>query len=68
MRRGITSAFIETVNQIRLEFSVTNALSVYNIKDVEVTLFYEFDDITNFENTGSSVNSHIIGAEVIRKF
>ena len=68
MRRGLTKAFIETTNQIRLEFSLTNALNVYNIKDVEVTLFYELDDITNFENTGSTANNHIIGAEVTRKF
>ena len=68
MRRGLTQAFIETTNQIRLEFSLTNALNMYNIKDVEVTLFYELDDITNFENTGSTTNNHIIGAEVTRRF
>jgi len=68
MRRGLTQAFIETTNQIRLEFSLTNALNMYNIKDVEVTLFYELDDIANFENTGSTANNHIIGAEVTRKF
>jgi hypothetical protein len=68
MRRGLTSAYIETINQIKLEFSVTDALKLYNIKDVDVTMFYEFDDITNFGNTGSSAKDHIIGAEVIRKF
>ena len=68
MRRGLTKALIETTNQIRLEFSLTNALNTYNIKDVEVTLFYELDDITNFENTGSTANNHIIGAEVTRKW
>lgn len=68
MRRGLTKAFIESTNQIRLEFSLTNALNMYNIKDVEVTLFYELDDITNFENTGSTANNHIIGAEVTRRF
>ena len=68
MRRGLTKAFIETTNQIRLEFSLTNALNMYNIKDVEVTLFYELDDITNFENTGSTANNHILGAEVTRRF
>jgi hypothetical protein len=41
---------------------------MYNIKDIEVTIFYELDDITNFENTGSTANNHIIGAEVTRKF
>jgi hypothetical protein len=68
MRRGLNRAFIETTNQIKLEFSVNNALKMYNIKNVDVTLFYELDDITNFENTGSSATNHIIGAEVIRKF
>jgi hypothetical protein len=68
MRRGLTQAFIETANQIRLEFSLTNALNMYNINDVEVTLFYEFEDIQNFDNTGSTANNHIIGAEVTRRF
>jgi len=68
MRKGLTQAFIETTNQIRLEFSLTNALNMYNINDVEVTLFYEFEDIQNFDNTGSAANNHIIGAEVIRRF
>jgi len=68
MKRGLTQAFIETTNQVRLEFSLTNALKTYNIKDVEVTLFYELDDITNFENTGSTANNHIIGVEVTRKW
>ena len=68
MRAGLTKAFIETTNQIRLEFSLTDALKTYNIKDVEVTLFYELDDITNLENAGSTANNHIIGAEVTRKW
>ena len=68
MRRGLTQAFIETTNQIRLEFSLTNALNMYNIKDVEVTLFYEFEDIRNFDNTSSNAKNNIIGAEVTRRF
>jgi hypothetical protein len=68
MRKGLNKAFIETTNQIRVEFSLTNALNMYNIKDVELTLFYELDDITNFENTGSTANNHMIGAEVTRRF
>jgi len=68
MRKGLTQAFVETTNQIRLEFSLTDALKTYNINGVEVTLFYEMDDITNFENTGSTANNNIIGAEVTRKF
>jgi len=68
MRKGLSKAFIETTNQIRLEFSLNNAMDEYNIKDVEVTLFYELDDITNYDNTGSDATNHIIGAEITRKW
>jgi len=68
MRRGLSKAFVETTNQIRLEFGLTNAMDAYNIKDVEVTLFYELDDITNYDNSGSDATNHIIGAEVTRNF
>jgi len=68
MRTGLTKAYIESTNQLRVEFGLTNALNMYNIKDVEVTLFYELDDITNFENTSSTAKNHLIGAEVSRKF
>jgi len=68
MRRGLTKTYIETTNQIRIECSLTDALKVYNIKDVEVALFYEFDDIENFANTDSTASNHIIGAEANRRF
>ena len=67
-RRGLSQALIEITDQIRLEFSLTNALNMYNIKDVEVTLFFEFQDIQNFNNTGSIARNKIFGAEVTRKF
>jgi len=67
-RRGLTKALIETTNQIRLEFSLTNALNMYNIKDVDATLFYELDDIADFDNTGSNAKGHILGVEITRKF
>ena len=67
-RRGLSQALIERTNQIRLEFSLINALNMYNIKDVEVTLFFEFQDIQNFNNTGSIARNKVIGAEVTRRF
>ena len=68
MHSGLTKAFIETTNQIRLEFSLIDALKMYNINDVEVTLFYELDDIQNFDNTGSNAKNHLVGAEITRKW
>ena len=67
-RRGLSQVLIERTNQIRLEFSLINALNMYNIKDVEVTLFFEFQDIQNFNNTGSIARNKVIGAEVTRRF
>lgn len=68
MRKGLTKANIETTNQVRIEFSLINALSMYNINDVEVILFYEVDDIKNFDNTVTKAENKIIGVEVNRRF
>ncbi|MFA5388608.1 MAG: capsule assembly Wzi family protein [Candidatus Omnitrophota bacterium] len=68
MRSGLTRVFIETTDQIKLEFTVINGLKMYNVNNVDVTLFYEFDDIENFENTALSAKNHILGAEVTRRF
>lgn len=67
-RHGLTQANIETTNELRLEFSLTDALNMYNIKDVEVDIFYELEDIKNFDNTATNARNHFIGAEVTRKF
>ena len=67
-RRGLAKANVETTNELRLDFAVFDALKMYNIQDVEVELFYEFEDINNFDNTVNEARNHILGVEIKRRF
>ena len=67
-RRGLSKANIETVNELRAEFSVIDGLKMYNIQDIEIDIFYEFEDINNFNNTVNQARNHIIGMEARRRF
>lgn len=67
-RIGLTQANIEDLNEIRLEFSLIDALNMYNIKDVEIDMFYEFEGISNYNNTALKLSNHIIGTEFRRRF
>ena len=67
-RRGLQRANIETTHEVRLEFSVFNALEMYNIRNLEVNVFYEFEDIANYENTTNEARNHILGVEAKRRF
>ena len=67
-RRGLQNANVETVNELRIEFSVIDALKMYNIRGIEVDVFYEFEDIDNYNNTSNAARNHIIGVEAKRKF
>ena len=67
-RRGLNNANTETTDELRLEFSVKDALELYNIHDVEVDVFYELEDIGNYNNTVDKVKNHIIGIEAKRRF
>lgn len=67
-RRGLSKSNIETVNEFRIEFNVMDALKMYNIYRVEIDVFYEFEDINNYNNTVTEARNHIIGVEAKRRF
>jgi len=67
-RRGLTKAYIETIDELRIEFSVIDALKMYNIHNVEVEVFYELENIRNYSNTTDNVRNHIFGVELRRRF
>lgn len=66
--RGLNQPLVETTDEVKLEFGLTNALKRYNIKDTNVNLFYEFQRIDNHNNASGSAKNNLIGAEVTRKF
>lgn len=67
-RRGLQKASVETVNELRVKFSVMDALKLYNIHGVEIDVFYEFNDINNYNNTLNEARNHIFGVEARRRF
>ena len=68
-KRGITrQALTETTNQIRIEFNLQDALDMYNIENIEIDFFYEFEDIENYDNTAVKARNHIFGLEAKRRF
>jgi len=67
-RRGLTLSNIETINEMRMEFNVNDAINMYNIHNVELNVFYEFEDIENYDNTINKARNHIIGVEATRRF
>ena len=67
-RKGLSKANVETTNELRLEFSVFNALNMYNINNVEIGFFYELEDIDNYDNTANEARNHIVGVEISRRF
>lgn len=67
-RRGLQKSNVETINELSIEFGVIDALKMYNIKGIEIDVFYEFEDITNYDNTVNEARNHIIGVEARRKF
>ena len=60
---GVIVIFAAYVN-----FSVIDALKIYNIHNVEMDMFYELEDIDNYNNTAGNARNHIFGVEVKRKF
>jgi len=67
-RRGLQQSNIERVNKLRIEFNANDALKLYNIQNVEVEVFYEYEDIANFNNTSTNARNHILGVEVKKRF
>ncbi|MFH1854540.1 MAG: capsule assembly Wzi family protein [Candidatus Omnitrophota bacterium] len=67
-KRGLTKALIETTNELRIEFNMQDALNMYNIQNIELSFFYEFEDITNYDNTSTKARNHIFGLEATRRF
>ncbi len=67
-RRGLQKSNVETINELRIKFSIIDALKMYNVKGIEIDVFYEFEDITNYDNTVNKARNHIIGVEAKRKF
>jgi len=67
-RRGMNKVNIETRNELRVEFSVVDALKMYNIYNVELDVFYELEDIENYNNTENKAINHIFGVEAKRRF
>jgi len=67
-RRGLSQTNVETINELRVEFNVTDAFKVYNINNIELDVFYEYEDIENYNNTADAARNHIFGVEATRKF
>ncbi|NQT74983.1 MAG: hypothetical protein HQ566_00515, partial [Candidatus Omnitrophica bacterium] len=67
-RRGLTQANIEIINELRLEFNLLDALKAYNMYNVEIDLFYELENIDNYNNTSTKARNHIFGLEAKRRF
>jgi len=67
-RRGLNKSNIETINEFKIEFSVIDALKMYNIHGLEIDVFYEIESINNYENSLDKARNHIIGAEARRRF
>lgn len=67
-RRGLSQASVETINEVRVEFNVTDAFKMYNIHNIELDVFYEFEDIENYNNTANTARNHIFGVEATRRF
>lgn len=67
-RRGLSQANVETINEARVEFNVIDAFKMYNIHNIELDVFYEFEDIENYNNTANTARNHIIGVEARRRF
>jgi len=67
-RRGLNKSNIESINELRINFSVLDALKMYNIQGIDIDVFYEFEDITNYDNTTNEARNHIIGVEAKRRF
>lgn len=67
-RRGLSRADIEITDEVRVEFSITDALKMYNIHNVEMDVFYELENIKNYNHTANTVRNHILGVEVRREF
>ena len=67
-RRGLNETNIETVDKLSLKFSALDSLKMYNIYDINVEVFYEFENIENYNNTIDKAKNHIFGVEATRKF
>ncbi|MFA4991812.1 MAG: capsule assembly Wzi family protein [Candidatus Omnitrophota bacterium] len=67
-RGGLSRANVETAHKFIVKFSLIDALNMYNIKDTDVSIFYDIEDIENYENSTSRVKNHVVGAEIMRKF
>ena len=67
-RRGLNQALVEDTNEIRIEFNLQDAMDMYNISNIELNFFYEFEDITNYNNTSIKARNHIFGLEATRRF
>ncbi len=67
-RRGLRQANIEIVDELKVEFGVIDALGMYNIHDIEMNIFYEFENIENYNNTTDKLKNHIFGIEAKRIF
>ena len=67
-KHGLTQASIEIINELRLEFTLLNALKAYNIYNVEIDLFYELENIDNYNNTSTEARNNILGVKVKRRF
>ena len=67
-RRGLSQANVEIINELRVKFNVTDAFKMYNIHNVELDVFYEYEDIENYNNIADAARNHIIGVEATRRF
>ncbi len=67
-RRGLNQPLVEITDEVKLEFGLTGALKTYNIKDTDVSIFYKFQRISNYNNASGSAKNNLIGVKVTRKF
>lgn len=67
-RRGLSLANIERTGELRLNFGVMDALTMYNIHNIEINVFYIMQDIKNYDNTTTNLRNHVVGLEAKRRF
>ncbi|MFH1478614.1 MAG: capsule assembly Wzi family protein [Candidatus Omnitrophota bacterium] len=67
-RRGLSNANVEIIDEVEINFGIINVLKMYNIDDAEMNIFYDLENIKNYDNTTSKRKNHILGIEIKRRF
>ncbi|MFH1782419.1 MAG: capsule assembly Wzi family protein [Candidatus Omnitrophota bacterium] len=67
-RRGLSNANVEATDELEIDFCIVNFLKMFNIEDAEMNIFYDLENIKNYDNTLLKRKNHILGVEIKRRF